>query len=55
MTEPMNPNSSVLTSDLAHHRDAERHRLRRFARTTRLPTAIRPSVFPFVRAIISGA
>ena len=26
-----------------------------FARTTRMPTAIRPSVWPLVRAIIAGA
>ena len=50
----MTPNSSHFTSDLAQRRVAEVIGLP-FARTTRMPHAIRPSVLPLVLAIISGA
>ena len=48
------PNSSVLT---ATSRSIANPKVIGwpFARTTRMPTAMRPSVWPFVRAIIAGA
>ena len=54
MIEPAKPNSSAFT---ATSRSIAQPNVIGwpFARTTRMPTAMRPSVLPLVRAIISGA
>ena len=55
VSEPAIAEQQRLDGDLAQHREAERHRLARWRARRGCPTAMRPSVLPFVRAIISGA